>query len=95
VRNRWVRRNGFSSLVNGPDPELVDGSFNEAWDLADRSLAFRSGTDLPFLELFVSLLDDVAGDGAAAVKLRLVPLELHPVGVEIDYLVKMIKSFVE
>ena len=87
VRDGWIRGHRFSSLVDSPDPELVDGPFDESRVLADRGFSFGLGADLPLLVLLVSLLDDVAGDGAAAVELGLVPLELDPVGVEVNNLI--------
>ena len=87
MRNRWVWGLRFSSFVDSPNPELVDGPFNEAGHLCDRGLTLRPCADLPLLELLVTLLDDVAGNRAAAVELGLVPFQLDPVGVEVDHLI--------
>ncbi len=86
MREGRVGRLRFSGFVNGPHPELVDGSFNETGHFADRGFTLRPCADLPLLELLVALLDDVAGNGAAAIELGFVPFQLGPVGVEVDHL---------
>ena len=83
-------RLGFAGLVDGDDPELVPLALAEAGH-ARLQLVYRRHAVLvvrdegvePAAEL-VFLLDDVVGDGAPTVVLRLLPPEGHRLVVEVD-----------
>lgn len=76
-----------ASSIDSDDPELVHGTLHQAGDVpvvAQRQCSNRVAVDSgPALGGGLLFLDDVAGDGGAAVILGLVPVDGH--GLQADF----------
>lgn len=78
-----------ASGVDGDDPELVHGALQQAGDVPVVAQWQRSdglaGDTGPALGGGLLLLDDVAGDGGAAVVLGLVPVDGHRLQTDLSH----------
>ncbi len=81
VRPGGVTGHSLTALIDRPHAELVNVPFDEVLHLARSDVTLHLGALRPVGAVLVLLLNDVPGNRRAAVRLRALPVELHPLRV--------------